>query len=292
MAKRHADDSHRWMPVFPALWLDDPLIRDPDTGDRKLTLEQEGAYFRLCLTQYRQPSGRLPGRRAFLCDAVGCVDEEYDRIIRPVLELFFEDTGVGLSHDKVRSLWLTANRKSEQARENVKRRWGKAKNTKVDTEVDTSVHTEGRGKRDEGVGSKQQHTANTNSPEEVANRYLSVFDAVYDRKTRKLTDDVIKKTRERLKGWEPWQVVATPILVKAQLPDRTDYGPEVFLRNGEHPRTVNGQTSGGYYWMARTWERVDGTKLSRALTGIAEKAGLLEQLVKFGALPTKEETTA
>lgn len=139
---------------------------------------------------------------------------------------------------------------------------------------------------------RQQHVDSGDSAEAVAKRYLAVFDAVYQRRTRKLSDDLVKKTRDRLKAFEAWQVVATPILVRAQKPDRTGYSPEVFLRDGEHARTRNGETMGAYYWMARTWESADGTKLSRVLTGIAKGAGVLEELLAFGVVPATDEQVA
>jgi uncharacterized protein YdaU (DUF1376 family) len=128
--KVRADDAHLFMKMYPALWLDDPEIVDPSTGQRGITLEQEAAYLRLCLAQFRDPRGILTPRKLLLAAVVGCELEDYSQIIGPVLERFFDEVPGGWSHDTVRSLWVEAHAKTLAARDAAGRRWRKHRETK------------------------------------------------------------------------------------------------------------------------------------------------------------------
>jgi hypothetical protein len=113
-------------------WLDDERIRGVgDDGQREggIPLEMEGVYVRLCLTQFRQPDGHLPNRRAFLCDAVACPSASYERLIVPVLERFFRRSRDGARWYNVRTLaeWQNANNKSLQAKAAAEVKWRKVK---------------------------------------------------------------------------------------------------------------------------------------------------------------------
>lgn len=158
--KVHAEDSHRWLPFFPALWLDDPRIVDPATGVRSITMEQECAYFRLCLSQFRDPRGVLTPRKLLLCAVVGCDLEDYEALIAPVLQKFFDEVDGGWSHDTVRALWREAHSKTLRAREAAGSRWRKYLNHKAEdasayASADASADAEGRGMRDEGGGRRE-----------------------------------------------------------------------------------------------------------------------------------------
>lgn len=127
----------------------------------------------------------------------------------------------------------------------------------------------------------------SSSPEDIARKYIAVRDATFERKTKVLSPDVVKATRERLKDWQGWQIVALPILVRAH-GHNTPHSPDVYLRDGSHPRTRNGNTYGGFYWLARTFEKADGTRLDGRLTSIAEQAGVLERLATIGVIANGE----
>jgi hypothetical protein len=136
-----ATDSHRWMPFFPALWLDDPEILDPTTGIRSITMAQEAAYLRLCLAQFRDPRGIVTPRKLLLCVIVGCELEEYETFVAPVLRKFFSEVDGGWSHDTVRALWTAAHDRTIAARKSVGSRWRKYQEAKgQNTTVDTIEH--------------------------------------------------------------------------------------------------------------------------------------------------------
>lgn len=116
---------------------------------------------------------------------------------------------------------------------------------------------------------------------ETARAYLAVLSAVSGRRLRVLSDDVVRSTEARLREWKPWQIVALPVVLAAQGSTLT-HSPDVYLRNGEHPRTRNGNTYGGFYWLARTFEKADGTKLDERLESIAMQAGVLHELQALG----------
>jgi hypothetical protein len=125
----------------------------------------------------------------------------------------------------------------------------------------------------------------TDSDGDFAKRFLAITGAAFGRKYRVVDPEVTKKLKARLKDWQPWQILAAPILVAAQVPAKLEnLSPEILLRDGSNPRTRDGQTYGGYYWLAKTYERVDGTKLDARLRAIAEQAGVLDALLSCGVV--------
>ena len=141
-----------------------------------------------------------------------------------------------------------------------------------DSELKTSpLRTKGRSMDKEG------RSRNSNrDPDGVGRRYLMVLSGVTKRKFRTLTPDVKKKIKARLKDWTPEEIIAAPIAIwathdKSRL---VGHGSDVYLRDGESPRTRNGQTYGGYYWMARAYDRADGVELDPELTSFAKQMGV------------------
>jgi len=130
---------------------------------------------------------------------------------------------------------------------------------------------------------KSGASSRKNVAEDTARRYVAVLDAVTGRRTRKLSPDVVSAVRQRLRDWQPWQIIGVPVLVFAQ-GRRDRYSPDVFLRDGSHPRTRDGNTHGAYYWLSRTYESADGTRLDGRLVSIAEQAGVLDQLRSLGVV--------
>jgi uncharacterized protein YdaU (DUF1376 family) len=125
----------------------------------------------------------------------------------------------------------------------------------------------------------------TDSDADFATRFLAICGASFGRKYRVVDPEVKKKLKARLKDWKPWQILAAPILVAAQVPDRVaNLSPEIILRDGSNPRTRDGQTYGGFYWLAKTYERVDGTRLDARLRSIAREAEVLEPLLACGVV--------
>jgi hypothetical protein len=114
--------------------------------------------------------------------------------------------------------------------------------------------------------------------------FVMVRDAVFGGRTRVDLPKVRKIVGERLRVWQPWQIIATPILVHAQgswsLPTKPDV--DVLLRDGSHARTHNGQTYAARDWTLKAMEGLDGTRLDRRLSQIAMEAGVLDVLVSRG----------
>jgi hypothetical protein len=125
--------------------------------------------------------------------------------------------------------------------------------------------------------------ASTN-PEAVAARYVACFNATFGRDIG-LTPEIPAKVKSLLhERYRPWQIVAVPILVDANGLDpgfRSSLRPEILLRDGKHPRTVNGRTSGATHWLERELQRADQTTLDERLVSVARQFGVLEPLMKL-----------
>jgi len=114
------------MRLFVHRYLDDERIRGRgDNGQREggLTPAQECAYVRLFMSQFREPNGYLPNRRAFLCDAAAIPTEQFEEVIRPVLERFFKLRGDLWSNVRARSEWEHAHSRSLHAKVSADARW-------------------------------------------------------------------------------------------------------------------------------------------------------------------------
>jgi hypothetical protein len=122
--------------------------------------------------------------------------------------------------------------------------------------------------------------------DETLTRFLSAFNATYSRNVCKV-QGLDKLVKARLKeGFHRWQIVAIPIIGeawRAKLGLRGKVTPEVFLRDGNHPRRYgeNG-TAGGRHWLRQTFQEVDQLTLSPHLAEVAETHGVLEKLVDVG----------
>lgn len=117
-------------------------------------------------------------------------------------------------------------------------------------------------------------------------RFITAADASFSRKTRVIADDVRRYFKARRKDWPAEQIIATPILAMAHgswsLPKAPT--PIIFLRDGEHAKTRNGNTYGARNWIAREAEEMDGTKLSERAATIARAVGVLEWLSERGVI--------
>lgn len=113
-----------------------------------------------------------------------------------------------------------------------------------------------------------------------------VRDAVFGGRTRVEFPKLKRIVAERLRAWEPWQIIATPLLVKAQgswtLAARPDL--DVLLRDGSHARTFGGNTYAARDWTMKAMQALDGTRLDGRLTKIALEAGILDELVSKGVI--------
>ena len=128
----------------------------------------------------------------------------------------------------------------------------------------------------------------------LAEKYLAVFNEVFGRRCRNVSHVALRLTRRLDSGdIQPWQVLCTPILSAAQNPSvgsLRNFGPEVLLRDGTHPRKgSDGVTYGGTDWIDKLYNIADTLILNRRLTAIAEHFGLLERLEGIVARVSRDE---
>lgn len=109
----------------------------------------------------------------------------------------------------------------------------------------------------------------------TSTEFVQVFNAVFKRKVG-LTPRVQERIADRLKrGYKTWELMAVPILVDGrEMPAdlRKSLTPEILLRDGKHPHTYNGQTSGSTDWVERELMQLDRAVLTERLWKIAEEA--------------------
>lgn len=138
---------------------------------------------------------------------------------------------------------------------------------------------------EDGNGKKAEPESEEPKPDTLSD-YMRCYNAVYDRRVA-----AVQTLRPKLKarlgsGIHPWQIVALPVLVKAQQPEK-DPSPEVLLRDGKHPRTTQRYgTVGGYDWLEQAYLRCDRTTLSPRLVEIAQQFGVLDKLRAMGVAIT------
>lgn len=96
------------MPLFIDDWLSSDAVDS-------FTLEQQGAYLRLLLRQWKARDGLLPKDEATLARWSG-LDARWRKLGRPIVERCFVAYRGGLVNHKCRELWEHARDKSEKAR--------------------------------------------------------------------------------------------------------------------------------------------------------------------------------
>jgi len=128
----------------------------------------------------------------------------------------------------------------------------------------------------------------SDKPEVIAIRYLAAINAVQGRRIHKVTPDVMRLLKLRLKDWKPWEIEAAPILAWAQGKSgpKKKHAPAVYLRDGEHGKTRNGNTYGAYYWLSAIYTDADGTELDERLSAIVKQLSLFGRMVSSGVRVT------
>jgi uncharacterized protein YdaU (DUF1376 family) len=117
-------DSRARFPYLP-LFVDDWLSSD---AVETMTLEQQGAYLRLLLRQWKAPNGLLPKEDATLARWSG-LGARWRRVGRPVLDRCFSERADGFVNLKLRRLWEETRERSGKAREAAAERWRRAKSS-------------------------------------------------------------------------------------------------------------------------------------------------------------------
>jgi uncharacterized protein YdaU (DUF1376 family) len=314
------------MRMWARRWLDDDRIRGRgDDGQREagITLEQEGVYIRLCLTQFLSADGYLPNRRGFLCDAVACPVASFDTLVAPVLQRFFKRASKGdfLFNVRTRSEWEHANAKSIQAKQAADLKWQKKKASlapaDADAHADAGCEKEKERERESEKESEKEIENNSNNssgapapdgaaeelsieetiaalkPTEIADRFMGVYNAVHRRRctvTPAQRDKIVALARR----YRPWQLIALPVVVEAHHrqdlypADAIASKPEILLRDGKTPRPTGGATN----WLERALQLLDRTVLDTELAEIVRQAGVLAQLQQCGVTVRTDDEAA
>jgi len=128
----------------------------------------------------------------------------------------------------------------------------------------------------------------SNEDMEIARKYLNIFNAVFDRRC-KAVSITAKAIRKRIDqgGWEPWQILISPILQAANdcnVSKLRNFSPDMLLRDGNHTRTgADGRTYGGTDWLGRIYGVADTLTLDEKLSWIAALYGLVDDIKRTGA---------
>jgi uncharacterized protein YdaU (DUF1376 family) len=113
------------MADYPAL----PLWTDAYLSDTDhLTFTEHGVYMRLLMLIWRTPGCRIPNDVTWICRRLRCSDEEYQSLVRPVIEEFCLSTGNYVSQKRLTKQRKWLEDKSEQQRARAKSRWDNEKN--------------------------------------------------------------------------------------------------------------------------------------------------------------------
>jgi hypothetical protein len=128
----------------------------------------------------------------------------------------------------------------------------------------------------------------------TAERYLEIFNAVFDRRSKSLSIITPRIAQRLSEGvYKPWQIVINPILQSAHdhgVKNLNNFGPEMLLRDGQHKRTgANGQTHGATDWLERIYSVADNLRLDRRLTEIARHYGVLEDIKRTGCAVVEDK---
>lgn len=110
-------------PRFPYVpfYVDDWLSSDAIAG---FTLEQEAAYLRLLLRQWKAPDGLLPKDEHQLA-GYSRLGTRWSKVGRPIIKRCFVARGGGYVNLRLRTEWLRVRDKSQKAAAAAAERWGR-----------------------------------------------------------------------------------------------------------------------------------------------------------------------
>lgn len=112
------DDARARFPYFP-FYVDDWLSSDTVDG---FSLEQQGAYLRLLLRQWKARDGMLPKDEAQLARWSG-LGVRWPKLGKPILAQCFVERRDGFVNLRLRALWEHARSRSHKARGAANARW-------------------------------------------------------------------------------------------------------------------------------------------------------------------------
>ena len=106
------------LPYMP-LYVDDWLSSDTITS---FTLEQEAAYARLLMRQWKAPDGQLPKDESVLA-SFSRLGARWKKVGRPIIQRCFVERAGGLVNLRLRQEWLRVRERSCKARAAAAERW-------------------------------------------------------------------------------------------------------------------------------------------------------------------------
>lgn len=251
--------------VFVNDWL------DPASRINTLTPAQECAYFRLCLFQFRDPQGFLPDAIALLAHCGRIADADAESVLRPVLERFFDydQETRRYSNPRVRSEWLRAHQRTEQATLAARKRWKSSGEPDADAE---RSHMQSKSKRENttplppkggrGVGSRTKAEIERLEKDPMVVRLANYWAKTWEKDSRSL--GVLRAVAQALAAQSDPKdialVIRTARMVHANpdpVPSQSSFrwafehgklSPEYLLRPGPFEKFLSEAT---------TWERND-----------------------------------
>jgi uncharacterized protein YdaU (DUF1376 family) len=119
MGTRNDDNGNRarfpYMPFYVDSWLSSDRVEG-------FTLEQQAAYLRLLLRQWKDPDGYLTTDEATLARWSG-LGARWRKVGRPIIQQCFVERTGGLVNIRCRRLWEEVKAKSAKARRAAEARW-------------------------------------------------------------------------------------------------------------------------------------------------------------------------
>jgi uncharacterized protein YdaU (DUF1376 family) len=114
----HPTEARARFPYMP-FYVDDWLSSD---AVESFTLDQQGAYLRLLIRQWKAKDGMLPKDESTLARWSG-LGARWKKFGRPIVARCFVERRDGLVNPRCRELWEAAREKSTQARDAAQKRW-------------------------------------------------------------------------------------------------------------------------------------------------------------------------
>ena len=115
MDTRRKDSKFPYMPFY----VDDWLSSDTVAG---FTLEQEAAYLRLLIRQWKAPDGQLPKDERVLA-SYAKLGTRWGKVGRPIVQQCFVERAGGLVNLRLREIWLHVKSRSAKAKAAAEKRW-------------------------------------------------------------------------------------------------------------------------------------------------------------------------
>lgn len=117
-----------YMPFYVDDWLSSGAVAS-------FTMEQQAAYFRLLIQQWKAHDGQLPKDETVLAGYSG-LGSKWRKVGRPIIQRCFVERSGGLVNVRLREIWLHVRAKSKQAKAAAGARWSRAQSDLPDMEDD------------------------------------------------------------------------------------------------------------------------------------------------------------